>query len=892
MYKCKICAHKSASLTLYGKHHRIHSNYHKIPCGILKCDRSFKTFSSFKCHLTRDHSTLQNNNKILKLQNVGFVTHCLLPGCQMECSLNTLISHLKKHIDEGFEIQCPVAGCSKKYSVKSSLTAHLSIKHKNRITLVERGIDLNANVFVYLNTETHPEREDRTLENDGDGEQNDLEINDTKDINTNMFVENVGLFFLKLQCKYHIPVSTVQEICRELNNLHSVSSESFINYLDRRLSSEINEETKLAILSEVKNRDPFITALDTENGILRTIYHRKLFFKDRFKYIEPISIYLGRGNNDFVCQYHYVPIKETISNIFRDQSVFRCLLENTEKNTTFFQDYKDGSSYNTQFFQSDINNKLELILYQDSFKIVNPLGSAKKLHKMLAVYLCIGNLPSHIRMSLDNIQLVLLCRENDFNYFGHKQIFEKLLADLKDIEESGIFIQNNTFKGTIISILGDNLGSHILGGFTSNFSTANYVCRYCLCTRQNLYRMPLNVELRTNENYLSAVDMLERNENLNDHMGIKFNSCFNSLHYFNVCQPGLPPCLAHDLFEGIVQYDLALAIKYFVKQKWFMYCQLNKIIKQFVYLGCDSNDRPTHVNENGNKIGSHAVQCWCLLRLLPLMLASFLPEMSDPVWELVLLFRHIVELICASKISHVQVAYLNRLIEDYICDRQELFPDEPLKPKHHYLSHYPWLIYEFGPLINLWTMRMESKHTFFKRAARSAQNYKNVTKTLSEAHQLYQALTLTTSIDLLSVELQGATVTFDDELFSYDVARAIYASNLLTKPYQCSFSIKIKGSLYKKDLYVVCERKESALYFGKILLCITDAKNTPAFVISSLKGEWNNKLGAYELPVSLSDTNVRVCLYDSLLEYHPLPCYCVTGKNIIPLKCAIIDFAN
>ncbi|KAK3517984.1 hypothetical protein QTP70_029095, partial [Hemibagrus guttatus] len=31
--------------------------------------------------------------------------------------------------------------------------------------------------------------------------------------------------------------------------------------------------------------------------------------------------------------------------------------------------------------------------------------------------------------------------------------------------------------------------------------------------------------------------------------GVKFDSLFNTLTYFHVCQPGLPPCLGHDLFE-------------------------------------------------------------------------------------------------------------------------------------------------------------------------------------------------------------------------------------------------------------------------------------------------------------------------------------------------------
>lgn len=40
--------------------------------------------------------------------------------------------------------------------------------------------------------------------------------------------------------------------------------------------------------------------------------------------------------------------------------------------------------------------------------------------------------------------------------------------------------------------------------------------------------------------------------------GVKFDSVFNQLKYFHVCQPGLPPCLGHELFEEIVSVDLAM----------------------------------------------------------------------------------------------------------------------------------------------------------------------------------------------------------------------------------------------------------------------------------------------------------------------------------------------
>lgn len=49
--------------------------------------------------------------------------------------------------------------------------------------------------------------------------------------------------------------------------------------------------------------------------------------------------------------------------------------------------------------------------------------------------------------------------------------------------------------------------------------------------------------------------------------GIKFRSVFNTLQNFNVCSPGMPPCLGHDIFEGVLSYDVALYLKILHPQK-------------------------------------------------------------------------------------------------------------------------------------------------------------------------------------------------------------------------------------------------------------------------------------------------------------------------------------
>ncbi|KAF7649573.1 hypothetical protein LDENG_00139370 [Lucifuga dentata] len=247
-------------------------------------------------------------------------------------------------------------------------------------------------------------------------------------------------------------------------------------------------------------------------------------------------------------------------------------------------------------------------------------------------------------------------------------MFSELLADLKELEESGIVVSDERVKGTLYCIAGDNLGSHCIGGFSENFSRSQYFCRYCLITRSQFQGDDPNLcgPECTTESYNSAVDHLQT-EDTPDVEGVKFKSVFNSLKYFNVCKPGLPPCLGHDIFEGVLSYDVALYLKYFIKKKaWFTYSTLNWLIKQFKYCASDASSKPCEVSPQAAKLSGQAIQNWNFLRLLPVLIGDKVKDTADDVWHLTLQLKDIVDMICAQKISVPQVAYLDVLIQEYL----------------------------------------------------------------------------------------------------------------------------------------------------------------------------------------------------------------------------------
>lgn len=283
---------------------------------------------------------------------------------------------------------------------------------------------------------------------------------------------------------------------------------------------------------------------------------------------------------------HYIPITETIKRLLTDAKLVQCCNSKKVFQPNVYEDVCDGAVYkNISRTVGDLAF-IELILYQDSFEIVNPLGSAKKVHKMTAVYMVLGNLPFHVRMKMDNLQLVMLCRDTDLTSFGQHTVFESLVNELMGLEQKGFTFNGNFFPVRLLCVLGDNLGSHWLGGFSTNFSTNSFICRYCLVEKDcgNIYSLANTAEIRTPASYNADADRAANEANGSSFHGVVGRSLFNVLHFYHVSLPGLPPCLGHDLFEGVIQYDLALLLNELGKGSAEMSIDyLNDVIKTFKF---------------------------------------------------------------------------------------------------------------------------------------------------------------------------------------------------------------------------------------------------------------------------------------------------------------------
>ncbi len=122
---------------------------------------------------------------------------------------------------------------------------------------------------------------------------------------------------------------------------------------------------------------------------------------------------------------------------------------------------------------------------------------------------------------------------------------------------------------------------------------------------------------------------------------------------------------------------------------------------------------------------------WTLIRTFPLIFGNKLEKNKHYIHFLKAI--RIFNLLMSDRYSNTQIEKIEKLIEEYLIENKTLY--DKIIPKMHFLVHYGYAIRTYGPIKQLWAMRFEAKHSFFKRAQRSINNTINSSKSLADRHQ-------------------------------------------------------------------------------------------------------------------------------------------------------------
>ncbi|XP_043483992.1 uncharacterized protein LOC122512301 isoform X1 [Leptopilina heterotoma] len=889
MFSCHSCDLSFKYIREYNKHQRKHAfdaNL-EILCAYSGCTKKFNTYGSFNVHIFRNHRYIS--------QNVQY--SCKQRMCNFQCNdLKILKNHLYAHFKKSNTgVFCSIPNCpiaNKKFLSSNSLRIHISRIHRNCDDLIVTN--LNSNL---CNTESNIALENSILQSPNENDSNIVLNNPPQlkndnyptysqnnidfDSNNSASVKRFAQLYLDLSVNHNATEAVLQPL---IEGIFSEIERSSNNFLNSNFNSDLSDNDKEKVANIFNNSfSPIFEAHSTTTGLLRTTFCRNKYYDKNFKYVEPVQLSFPVSENEKECYYQYVPILSTIKLLLENKDVLNHVLHPQLNEQEGFFDFTDGNATkNNDFFMHNVNN-LKILLYQDAFEICNPIGSSRGKNKVVGVYMILGNLPPYLRSKTNNVRLVLLCLEKDLKRFGWDIFFKQLIEDLKMLETVGVKMlvgdQEMLFKGTIAFVYGDNLGSNGLGEFTENFSKSNYFCRFCEIDRSQFSKNQWsNIPFRTPDNYdKCASEAIKTNSMVK---GIKKNSCLNKLNNFHVCRPGLPPCLAHDLFEGIIPRDLMYIIKYFLKKKWFRIHFLNCRLRN-IRLSTDNSSTKSVlpvIKKNYPKLCGTASEIKRLILILPLAIFDKIKNEADQVWQMVLSLREVCTLICAPALSSGQITLINSKIEDYLSLRLACFPRIKLQPKHHIVSHYPDLTLEFGPLKHVQTLRLESVHQVFKNSARHCRNFRNVTKTLATKRQ----------------KMQGLNNDFSNAVISYNcspyVAENHYVNinvliqNTFSKDsiegLKFSSEVDYRGIKYLRNMSV-CVGKST---FGNFVICrieiiVINSDNSNIYFIGRIKEIIpNTKLGVYETlsyneTLSCDETSqdpLKIFPFSSLLSPDPI----------------------
>ncbi|CAG5851037.1 unnamed protein product [Menidia menidia] len=347
------------------------------------------------------------------------------------------------------------------------------------------------------------------------------------------------------------------------------------------------------------------------------------------------------------------------------------------------------------------------------------------------------------------IRLLAIAKKSELSECGVDGILGRLYEDLIMLY-GGVNIQTGNGEreifGALVSICGDTLAQHELCGFKEGVGFAYSKCRQCECSFEDMqmYFDEDNFELRTLERHVRQCGDIEKanteylRNSLKTTFGINRRSKLVEFPAFNLIQQ-TPQDMMHVILEGIAPLEIKCVIKHLVLLGQLDLDVLNTALAGFPYSPLDVRDRPSPIAystlaSSDNKLKQSSGQMIVLLKILPFLIDSV---KDNEYYKIILELIEIVKILFAPVIGLQTLSKLKTLIEQHLKHMKNLFPDNNITPKQHYLIHAPSQIKLLGPMVRHMCMRFESKHCFFKQWA-SKLNFRNVCKSLIRHNQMYE----------------------------------------------------------------------------------------------------------------------------------------------------------
>jgi hypothetical protein len=882
MFQCKFCFFKTSKVTQLLQHCAIShgQNTRQHQCIDKTCRQVFNTFMAMKFHFFSKHFNKLCNSNVHNAKKIK----CERCSANIDTTRKIVLSHLCNHINNSEVIACPISGCDKIFRNEYTFRAHIYRKHStwNQCIIKENLVIENSSQTSLAATDTEMDSE---MPNNIENEPyiiNSLDP-DSKDgaDNLTQFMSN---FFLKLECKLNMTKVAINEIASDI--LHILELHS--NYRSHEITLYMKDFTTTEILEKLKL---FMSSLQTpiENsikpgGLLSTSFKRLNYIRknNTETYTEPLAVEI-QGKDGKSYEIMYFPILKNLLSLLTHKEIINEIQQEDTGLSGIISSYRDGNFYKEHpLFSSHSCLSLKLNLYLDEVQLTDPIAAFKNKYKTAGIYWTILNVRPGLRSQLHCIQIAIVFNYNILKHVEMSQILEPLLVDIRELEKKGIFVPKleQTVKGAVLYVSGDNLSMNALAGICGKFSgDTSQACRACNIKKGDIAKGVEYADTRQNGKYeedlRKVLSCVTKTSN-----GVKGASPLDTLKYFSVPR-GFPFDIVHDLLEGCIPREIALILTEIVRQKIISKSEVIELIENFKYKDQDKVNKPV-INkffDEKRNVGGNASRNWTLLRMLPIIMYGLIPEDFLP-WQILLLLKQITQIAFSPKLHKSSLSKLKSLLDMHRKLYVQIFPNEPCTFKLHFIEHYVEAIENYGPLTECWTMRFEAKHQYIKSIVKRSHNFINPWKHIAMKTALMLHFNLS-SEHFFNIDNCSSVTEKNLEDLELNLRHHISNRNPKITTINTYTNIEYNGVVYKeKSAVFLKDDGVNNILFG-LINSIMNINGKIHLWVEIVRAFYNINYDIYELDSSKRFTLIEI---DKLTSHQCIVPYLINNLRLISMK--------
>lgn len=732
-------------------------------------------------------------------------------------SYKSFFNHLKSHVISEFSYYTCLECNKKSFSSLDSFRKHMKNRHFNN------EVDVESNISIFQNSSLNNVEYPLSRSNTQNIPQSSYSSSNSKNSQPSEHILDDILEKLKDSAlKFVLTLFSK-------NNINRKDVFEIISAVKEFIVLEIVNSVKAAVLPfiDVKNKINLLDLLFNINNLFKeTDSEYKLFNKlmsmDLITPIEEVTfsneIQPSQSCGE-LCLTNVtkkgilLPIDFYIKKLFNTDNLIESALESIKnllsKNT--LENFVQGNMWRKKLeLFPESQYVIPYFLYTDDLQINCALGSHTS--SVCAIYISFPTLPNCHK--IENILQAALIDSSDFKTFGNDVCLHDLINVLINLEVNGI---NFNINGEIVNVkfvlgllLGDNLALNSLLECNKSFN-ANSYCRLCTTKKNEAENLctEISENLRNRDNYDSDIS-----KNDPQSTGLKRETILNEIPSFHFTDNQVVDMM-HDLFEGVFIYDMCKAILLLIEKnklsslndhQKFSLVTLNLRKKNFNYGPIEIGNVSPEISLQrlqSNNLNMSARECWTFVHFFPLMFYD-LVDTADDVWQFICVVVRLLDLVLYVSHNSASINLLKNTIEEHNSMYLKLF-DDTLKPKHHFLTHYPTIIQSSGPVRHFSSFMFEAKHKELK-------TYANVTNSrvcfiLSGAikYQMKFAYKIHFNINscktVIFSEKDKITSKYIETILSYEIFRNTDYT---------SFHSIYKGTNYKLGMFLAKFKSETS----------------------------------------------------------------------------------